>query len=164
MSLAGIIAVIAVACALGALVWCALLSRKLADLRSARGRLVRLAAEGDLKGFAETAEERLGRLERAVDHLRLDDEALAARLAQAVRHVGLERYDAFGDAAGEQSFSLALLDDARSGLVMTSIYGRGEYRVYAKPIDEGRSDYRLTAEEESAVTSAMSGTLAGGGE
>ena len=55
----------------------------------------------------------------------------------AVRRVGLVRYDAFEDVGGRLSFSCALLDDHGTGVVMTSINGRQDTRVYAKPINEG---------------------------
>jgi hypothetical protein len=71
--------------------------------------------------------------------------------------VALLRYDAFEDVGGRLSFSCALLDDHGSGVVLTSINGRHETRVYAKPIHEGRSDYNLSAEEEEAIRRARSG-------
>jgi uncharacterized protein DUF4446 len=56
---------------------------------------------------------------------------------------------------GRLSFSCALLDDRGSGVVMTSINGRQDTRVYAKPIAEGRSSYNLSSEEEDAIQKAL---------
>jgi hypothetical protein len=53
------------------------------------------------------------------------------------------------------SFSCALLDDHGTGAVLTSINGRQETRVYAKPVAEGRSSYNLSAEEEEAIRRAL---------
>jgi hypothetical protein len=39
--------------------------------------------------------------------------------------------------------------------VLTSINGRQETRVYAKPVSEGRSGYNLSAEEEEAIRRAL---------
>jgi len=80
----------------------------------------------------------------------------AGLISEAVRHVGLVRYDAFEDVGGRLSFSCALLDDYGSGVVMTSINGRQDTRVYAKPISEGRSSYNLSSEEEDAIRQALS--------
>ena len=44
------------------------------------------------------------------------------------------RYDAFEDVGGRLSFSCALLDEHGTGVVLTSINGRQETRVYAKPV------------------------------
>jgi hypothetical protein len=67
------------------------------------------------------------------------------------------RYDAFEDVGGRLSFSCALLDDHGSGVVVTSINGRQDTRVYAKPIAEGRSAYNLSVEEDEAIRQALAG-------
>jgi hypothetical protein len=70
---------------------------------------------------------------------------------QALRHVGVVRYDAFGDMGGRLSFSAALFDDEGNGLVISSINGRSETRTYAKPLVDLRSDHTLSPEEEDAI-------------
>jgi len=70
---------------------------------------------------------------------------------QAMRHVGVVRYDAFGDMGGRLSFSAALFDDEGNGLVISSINGRSETRTYAKPLVDLRSDHTLSPEEEDAI-------------
>ena len=61
-----------------------------------------------------------------------------SELADALRHVAVVRYDAFGDMGGRMSFTAALLDDSGDGLVITSINGRTEARCYAKGVKEGQ--------------------------
>ena len=56
--------------------------------------------------------------------LRQEVAALKAENAQALRHVAVIRYDAFTDTGGQLSWSLALLDDSGSGVLLTSIQGR----------------------------------------
>lgn len=148
------IALAALPVALGALVWCAVLARRLKAALERSSELERLAQAGDIVGVAEVASRRLDALEEADACRRADDEALASRLSSAIRHVGLVRYDAFDNTAGQQSFSLSMLDDGGDGFVMTSIYGRGEYRMYAKPVEGGRSPYSLTTEETAAIQNA----------
>jgi hypothetical protein len=89
-----------------------------------------------------------------VQHLRDDLAAARADLSDALRHVAVVRYDAFGDMGGRLSFSAALLDDAGDGLVVTSINGRTETRTYAKGIKAGSSDHSLSPEEQQAVAFA----------
>ena len=72
----------------------------------------------------------------------------------ALRHVGVVRYDAFGDMGGRLSFSAAMYDDEGDGLVITSINGRSETRSYAKALTGRRSDQRLSPEEEDAIDRA----------
>lgn len=76
---------------------------------------------------------------------------------EALRRVGLVRYDAFPDSAGMLSFSAALLDDGGNGIVITSINGRTESRTYAKAITAGEATQALSPEEGDAITGALSG-------
>jgi hypothetical protein len=86
-----------------------------------------------------------------------DLEALRADIGQALRHVAVVRYDAFGDMGGRLSFSAAIVDDRGDGLVLSSIHARGESRTYAKGITEGGSDATLTPEEQQALSAARTG-------
>lgn len=88
--------------------------------------------------------------------LRQEVAALRAEAAGAVRHVGIVRYDAFGDVGGRLSWSLALLDDGGNGVVLTAIHGRSEARSYAKSIAGWASDQPMSPEEQDAVASAKS--------
>ena len=70
------------------------------------------------------------------------------------RHLGIVRYDAFDDVGGEQSFAMALYDDEGDGIVLTSLVGRTDCRVYAKALRKGRSDRTLSQEEQRAIREA----------
>ena len=72
----------------------------------------------------------------------------------ALRHVGVVRYDAFGDMGGRLSFSAAIYDDRGDGLVVSSINGRSETRTYAKALVDLRSDHTLSPEEQQAIDAA----------
>ena len=72
------------------------------------------------------------------------------------RHIGLVRYDAFEEVGGNQSFALAVYDDNGDGVVLNSIIGRTDCRVYAKPLVGGRSDRSLSEEERKAIEEALS--------
>jgi hypothetical protein len=86
--------------------------------------------------------------------LRQEVAALKAESALALRHVAVVRYDAFTDTGGQLSWSLALLDDSGSGVVLTSIQGRNEARTYAKNVTGWTSETQLSPEEEDAITHA----------
>ncbi len=89
-----------------------------------------------------------------VDELKIRVGALESALPKDIRRVGLVRYNPFSDAGGDQSFVLALLNDFKDGVVVTSLYGREVNRIYAKPIQNGGSTYQLTAEEKTAIENA----------
>jgi hypothetical protein len=86
--------------------------------------------------------------------LRQEVAALRAEAAGALRHLGVVRYDAFNDTGGRLSWSVALLDDSGSGVVLTAIHGRSEARSYAKSVSGWTSEQPLSPEEESAVSAA----------
>lgn len=89
-----------------------------------------------------------------VQGLRQEVAALQADGADALRHLSVVRYDAFGDVGGHLSWSLALLDDAGHGVVLTSIHGRNEARTYAKSIAGWTCSQQLSPEEEEAIEHA----------
>ena len=86
--------------------------------------------------------------------LRQEVAALMAENAQALRHVAVVRYDAFTDTGGQLSWSMALLDDSGSGVVLTAIQGRNDSRSYAKSMAGWTSVTQLSPEEEDAITNA----------
>ena len=89
-----------------------------------------------------------------VHGLRQEVSALRLEAADALRHLAVVRYDAFGDMGGHLSWSMALLDDQGDGVVITSIHGRSDARTYAKPVTGWSSDQQLSPEEEDAITHA----------
>jgi len=82
---------------------------------------------------------------------------LEERMARTKGHVALHRYNAFGagGVGSDLSFSLAIVDDEKNGAVITAIHGRDETFVYGKPVTGGRSDYKLTPEEQEAIDRAV---------
>ena len=88
--------------------------------------------------------------------LRQEVAALRAEGGDALRHLAVVRYDAFGDMGGHLSWSLALLDDAGDGVVLTSIHGRSDARTYAKNVTAWTSQQQLSPEEEEAISHARS--------
>ena len=86
--------------------------------------------------------------------LRREVAALRAEAVGALRHLAVVRYDAFAEMGGRLSWSLALLDDAGDGVVLTSIRGRNEARTYAKSVTSWRSDQDLSPEETEAISHA----------
>lgn len=81
--------------------------------------------------------------------------SLERKLQKSKRHVGLIRYDAFSDIGGSQSFSLAVYDDNGDGVVVSSIVGRADCKVYGKSLKNGKSEHSLTKEEEEAILQAV---------
>ncbi len=92
-----------------------------------------------------------------LEGLRAEVQALRMEAGDALRHLSVVRYDAFGDMGGHLSWSMALLDDSGNGVVLTSIHGRSEARTYAKNISAWSCEQALSPEEEEAVRFAKAG-------
>ena len=58
-------------------------------------------------------------------------ETLEVRSRGSLQHVGIVRFNPFEDTGSDQSFAIALLDDRRDGIVLSSLHGRGQTRVFA---------------------------------
>lgn len=82
---------------------------------------------------------------------------IETKLSFAIRRVGFMRYNAFDDMGSQLSFSLALLDDFKNGIVLTSIYGREDTVTYCKEIKDGTSNIPLSAEEIIVLERAVKG-------
>lgn len=113
----------------------------------------------------ESFVEAVARKAQEVEALRDDVATLAAsiratqsELNRAIRHVGLIRYDAFGDMGGRMSFSVALVDDFGNGFILTTVHARSESRTYIKEIRGGMAEVTLSPEESQALEDAISQT------
>jgi hypothetical protein len=139
----------AVALALAALAWLAVRRARSAQDVLLGGR------KADIVDFAVSLQARIDDLHRAVDEIAAGLGRVDRRVDDSVSNTSIVRYDAYKDAGGQQSASLALLDGARTGVVVTAIQGRDYARIYMKEIDRGRAAVALSPEEQEAVERAM---------
>ena len=93
----------------------------------------------------------------SMNHLSLDGDE--KRLDHAIAHRAIVRYDAYNEMSGRQSTSIALLDDGRSGIILSSIHHRDQARLYAKQVVEGAGTVPLSPEEEEALRAALAGEV-----
>jgi hypothetical protein len=116
-------------------------------------------AERDLVAHAAALQEAFVQLRDWVEETagRLEERMAGAegRIDGCVAYSSLVRYDAWGEASGHQSSSLALLDLHRTGVVVSSILHRDQARVYVKQVREGESELELSPEEQEAIETAM---------
>ncbi|HEY1370819.1 MAG TPA: DUF4446 family protein [Gaiellaceae bacterium] len=151
---AGWIAIGAAAAAVIALALAVLFFLKLRKVRAAQ--LVLLGGgKADLIDFAVSLQGRIDDLHRAVDEVAAGLSRVDRRVDDGLSKSALVRYDAYENAGGQQSASVALLDSARSGIVLSAIQGRDYARIYVKELDRGRASVALSPEELEAVERAM---------
>jgi hypothetical protein len=148
---------IAVGAAVGAAVALLLAVAFYLKLRRVRQAQMVLLGGGrdDLVDFAVSLQGRIDDLHRAVEEVGLGLSRVDKRVDGCLSHTSIVRYDAYEDAGGHQSASLAFLDAARSGVVVSAIQGRDYARIYVKELDRGRAPIALSPEEQEAVDRAM---------
>jgi len=112
-------------------------------------------SKSDLVDFAVSLQSRIDDLHRAVDEIAAGLARVDRRVDDSVSRTAIVRYDAYEGSGGHQSSTFALLDSARSGIVVSAIQGRDYARIYVKEIEHGRSSVALSPEELEAVERAM---------
>jgi len=151
-----VLALVAAVVLLG--VWVALLQRSEAVLRR---RLRRVLPQGESGGIDEILDRQLKSVESlservdALNKLHHELEHLSQRTLQKVAVI---RYNPFSDTGGDQSFAIALLDSLGNGVVVSSLHSRTDTRVFAKPVQSGRSKFQLSDEEQDAIRKALAPT------
>ena len=76
-------------------------------------------------------------------------------MENCIQKIGLVRYNAFKDTGSDLSFTLALLDNKNTGIVLNGIYSRETSNIYSKPVEKGTSTYTLSDEEKQAIQKAI---------
>jgi hypothetical protein len=109
------------------------------------------------RGGAKNFEEALKlcqKLEQDFNKLVQEFESFKKESSFFLQKIGIVRFNPFKEIGGDQSFSIALLDGKDSGIVLTSLYSPQGNRIYAKPIEQGKSKYHLSEEEKKAIERA----------
>lgn len=70
-------------------------------------------------------------------------------------YLGLHRFNALPESTGDQSFSVAILDNAKSGFVLTGLYTKNVTKFYAKSVKNDQTEnLSLSPEEKLAILNA----------
>lgn len=128
---------------------------KLRRLRQAQSIVLGHHEQRDVVSHMEDLDEQVRNMRAALQAMTGEIAGHDVRLDTALTNLAVVRYDAFHDAGGEQSASIALLDNHRSGVVLSSIAARDFSRMYVKFLHAGIADRDLSPEEHQAMTTAV---------
>lgn len=96
---------------------------------------------------------------KALQRKQANAEALIAELQTkvqgAIRYTGFVKFNALPDLGGNQSFALALLNEQKSGYLITFLSVRERLQLFTKQIKNGTVDFDLSEEEETAIHIAL---------
>lgn len=113
---------------------------------------------GSLQQVLDGHIRRVERVDTRLDEIAKLHQYLEARSRGSLQHIGMVRFNPFDDTGSDQSFAIALLDDRRDGVVLSSLHGRTNTRLFAKPVEAGASRHALSDEETEAIRIAVEGT------
>lgn len=109
----------------------------------------------DIQEDLETFMYRVEKVEKQNVEIIQNCKFLNQELQSCIQKIGIVRYNAFKDTGSDLSFTLAMLDDNNNGVVLNGIYSREMSNIYAKPVENGKSNYTLSEEEKQAISKAI---------
>ena len=107
--------------------------------------------EEDLENYMYRVE----RVEKQNAEIKNLVDAIDANMDTCIQKIGIVRYNAFKDTGSDLSFAIALLDEKNNGVIFNGIYSREMSNIYAKPVENGKSNYTLSDEEKVALQKAV---------
>ena len=107
--------------------------------------------EEDLENYMYRVE----RVEKQNMEIRNLVDSIDKNLESCIQKIGIVRYNAFKDTGSDLSFALAMLDENNNGVVLNGIYSREMSNIYAKPVQNGKSNHTISEEEKEAIQKAM---------
>jgi hypothetical protein len=133
-------------------IWNIFLHFSLAKLNKNQKKLFKGKQAQDLEPIILKNNENITELFEKTEDLYQKTDKINKHSLKSLHKVGLLRFNPFREIGGDQSFSLALLDDENSGAIISSLYSREGVRIYCKSIQKGTSTkHPLTEEEKKAI-------------
>lgn len=123
-----------------AIIWSVLLTVALFWLYPIFKDLIKIAKQKD---FINNTKE--------IKEIKGDFEIFKTLSKNNIQKVGLVKFNPFNETGGDHSFSLALLDGHKNGIIITSLHTRERTRLYVKDVSSGKSKIELSSEEQKAL-------------
>jgi len=131
--------------------WTFYLHFLLHKIKRANNALLKQAGGSNLEEILNSQNEHLKKQGQEIKNLQNFANGLKNDLGFRLSRANVLRFNAFPGEGGDQSFSLALLDEHKNGVVISNLHNRESDRIYAKPIQNSQSQYHLTKEEMEAI-------------
>ena len=109
----------------------------------------------DLEDTIVTLENTVAELNKTKNIIQKDIALINTKLKKSIRGLETIRFNPFPDQGSNQSFAIGMLNEENDGLVISSLYSRERMSVFAKPVQNGKSEYELTAEEKEVLKRAQ---------
>lgn len=125
------------------------------QLQAIRRKVDAVPTDGNTVAMLRSIDERTVRNAQSIDGLAQRLASAEARIPHALTRFAVVEYDAFGNITGNQSRSIAIVNDTGDGLVITLLTYRDDTVFYTKEISGGVGVQELSPEEQQAVDRAL---------
>lgn len=117
-------------------------------------RFLSKSKKGDIRRILEDLLKNISRQDSDLVKVGEILEQIKKRDLRHIQKVGLIRFNPFRDVGGNQSFTLSLLNEEDSGIVLTGLHSRDTTRLYIKDVLRGKGKSELSKEEKNAIEAA----------
>jgi hypothetical protein len=118
-------------------------------------RITQGIAKQDLQTILEKNLKEIQVSEQRINEIVKKTESLEKENLFNIQKTGLIRFNPYSDTGGSQSFTLAMLDGNKDGILISSLHSRDQTRIYAKLVKAGKPvGYEFSKEEQEAITKA----------
>ncbi len=125
------------------------------QLQAIRKKVDAVPEDGNVIAVLRAVDQRTIANEATIREFTARVEDLEGRLPYAISYVGVVAYDAFNNIVGNQSRSIALLNQRGDGLVISLLTSRVDTVFFAKEVRSGSGVEELSPEEQAAVDRAL---------
>ena len=125
------------------------------QLQAIRKKVDAVPEDGNVVAILRAVDQRTQANEATIREFTARVEDVEGRLPYAISYVGVVAYDAFSNIVGNQSRSIALLNQRSDGLVISLLTSRTDTVFFAKEVRSGSGVEELSPEEQAAVDRAL---------
>ncbi len=125
------------------------------QIQAVRRKVDAVPDDGNIVALLRSIDERSKANDVAIGEVSQRVSDVEGRLPFAISFVGVVAYNAFGNIAGNQSRSVAMLSQRGDGVVITLLASRDETVFYTKEVRGGDGVETLSPEEKVAVDRAL---------
>lgn len=135
-------------------IWLIVVSVRLKKLRKQYTAVMGNSGVANIEDVIVELKSNIAEQQQKTNRLQEQLAAVQSTIPTQKNKVGLHRYSTFNDGGSDFSFSLALVNDQKDGIVLSGIHSRESTYLYAKTIEKAESAYPLTEEEKKAINEA----------
>ena len=127
------------------------LNRKLKRLRKQYTEFMGNTGVANLEDVISDMKHKMNEQHRYTEKLEKQVADMTRIIPKLKSRVGAVRYNAFSDGGNDLSFSIAIMNDEKDGVVFSGFHSRDSTYVFEKPVEQGAYSYTLTPEELEAI-------------